>query len=467
MGDLRKIHGPFSAYDKDQKMRFCFTSVALVFSLTAMASSVATAATFPVDVKGTYLFVDNDSFAEFPEPRPEGDRARAPTTIDITDAAPPGERLAFRQIGSLNNGVEEVDQMTGVFRSADGSFLAPASGGNQNTFFSFPTSPRGLPTDISQDFFIGKDVTIATVPVGATSVSFTHPDSFYRDNVSLGFGVEVFDFEDVVSNSVTPVTNSTASNGQVSQMNATFKPNAGFSLDDAALLGGFKSFAWVSYVLSDTGFSACLSGQRTAGCEKLSSLQDQNGNLPTLPHIDPIPGGYQYQRDVGQTVDLLPFYDNLGEEIILDDSLVFSDAPLGLSNSTMTFRTLLSGVTDANDPTLILLPGTWFEWTVSTGAYDDTLIDFILRAPGNSVPDVDIETVIAFQMLDPSVDFGNVEKTLFLDGGVDILGNFALTGVTPIPLGSSIFLLSTSIVMIFIRSVFWPGIRRNISSKIA
>ena len=121
-------------------------------------------------------------------------------------------------------------------------------------------------------------------------------------------------------------------------MFATFSPNFGFTLNEAAILGGFDHFNWFQVVLEYPGF-----------------LIDHAGLPVFAPFVDPPPGGF-----INQPADYLPFYWDEGDDprldpelllesnISLDRILEFSDFPGNTfvipSINHMSFITTLVGV---------------------------------------------------------------------------------------------------------------------------
>lgn len=145
---------------------------------------------FQVDPLGTYLFVD-----------PVIDTANSATSVSLDQLGlKPGDFIGFKANGAINPNYDDdprpdyYKNMVAVFSAADGSFLSP---GPKNLVFrpvTPVTTPRGIPTDIPEDFFIPEDFTIAQIPKNATSILFASPDSKYFDNVDQGddFGVTIY-----------------------------------------------------------------------------------------------------------------------------------------------------------------------------------------------------------------------------------------------------------------------------------
>ena len=145
-----------------------------------------------VNPQGTYYFVDTvGGYA------PDGvflqDRKVDPTTLDLTSLyndpninLRSGDFLQLQSVGASLPGpgwFESETNLVAVFRDINGNFLYP---GDEGEFYSVPTPatyPRGIPTDIPQDFWIPQDhAENLQVPQGATNIAFSVPDSYFTDN---------------------------------------------------------------------------------------------------------------------------------------------------------------------------------------------------------------------------------------------------------------------------------------------
>ncbi len=197
----------------------------------------------------------------------------------------------------------------------------------------------------------------------ASSLSFT------ESSVST---IEI-SFDEVFRNSV---DYSVASNG--TGMLATFTPNLGLTLEEAADIGGYDHFNWLQIITKDTIFPIYS-----------ESLRDMNGDLPSVPYIDAPLGGYAYQIDACNprfpVRDGLPWYldESIGPSspipgwcgqggtyLELNEStfgLTFEDWPNALSD--IEFLTALVGVNQDGSGEIIGTEGTIFRWL-----YDGSLL---------------------------------------------------------------------------------------------
>lgn len=79
---------------------------------------------------------------------------------------------------------------------------------------------------------------------------------------------------------------------------ATFSTKPGYTLDQAAKLGEFDHFNWLSLVTDATYLDKCVAAGRPEDCK---ALMKQDGNLPitdpSQTFFDPVKGGFQYQVD--------------------------------------------------------------------------------------------------------------------------------------------------------------------------
>lgn len=137
---------------------------------------------FKIDPQGTYLYVD-----------PSFDVKVAPTRVSLAELSldpqkplPPGDFICLKVEGAIQpfrGAGDYYNPTAAVFVGNGGSFLAPGLKSLVWSQTTNPTWPRGLATDIPQDFFIpSDDFTIAQIPEGATSIYFTLDDALFRDN---------------------------------------------------------------------------------------------------------------------------------------------------------------------------------------------------------------------------------------------------------------------------------------------
>ena len=126
-------------------------------------------------------------------------------------------------------------------------------------------------------------------------------------------------FEDIVRGSVSAY----ADRG----MHATFQPNFGFGLEEAARLGNFDHFNWVQFVEEDSllqDLSHPLHGQHSQG------LQTMNGPS-VVRFVDPAPGGFYYMTELAGAPGRFPVADRnvayYDEEYNFPDGF-FGDPPL-------------------------------------------------------------------------------------------------------------------------------------------
>ena len=154
-----------------------FTCFAMCLLLSGGAASAQT--TIPVDVLSAYLHLDPADLANPAQP------------IDLASMGlVPGYVIGLECAGDWNAGPggDVQTNLLGVF-SSDASLLAPSllhrvpgaiDGGSYN--FSGSTWPGGEPTDIPEDFLIGRPGISIKIPPGATRLFVTPADIYYRDN---------------------------------------------------------------------------------------------------------------------------------------------------------------------------------------------------------------------------------------------------------------------------------------------
>lgn len=151
---------------------------------------------FRVDPKGTYLFTDRASGHPWgPDNANSATRLNFNTIPGIT--LKEGDIISLQCVGAsiwypgsgdvLNYG------LLGVFVGAEG-FLFPGPGTTAPPLVTIPTVPRNFPTDIPQDRYIPNEGPVNfEIPFGATGMSFSVHDGYFRDNSDPNgdFGVEV------------------------------------------------------------------------------------------------------------------------------------------------------------------------------------------------------------------------------------------------------------------------------------
>lgn len=179
-------------------------------------------------------------------------------------------------------------------------------------------------------------------------------------------------------------------------MLAHFTPGRGCTLADVAKAFGYDHFNWLNVVVKDTFLSTPWTcGFFTAACLK---LRDQHGNLPQVPYIDPLLGGYQFEVD--QCAATTPAADFPIHDAFLwywDEALVnpdcspvgnligahtlptrlnFADAPRTLCTFDLGFETYLVGVSaQGQRGEIIASPGTHFRWEYITDLFKpDTVV---------------------------------------------------------------------------------------------
>ena len=283
-------------------------------------------------------------------------------------------------------------------------------------------------------------------------------------------------FEEVVSNSVKTmlVTRKFDVNGEERAglfLEADFKPNFDFTLEQAAQLGGYDHFNWLSVVTKDPllenpgpgPFPECTSLTR----DSFDCLTDVHGNLPRPPYFDPVRGGYKYQTvDFGHPFpvrDDLPWY--LDEQFTKDgkrvtpgsglktvlvantldsnggssaDTLQFFAAPTG----PIEFLTELVGVFPDGSGQLLNEPNTIFRWKVS----GDGMIKVLDNFDPSIVPDATPQ-ILGFITL---ADFTSDELNLLTQEGISIRG---------VPEPHTFLLLASGLAFLF--GTRWIGARKR------
>lgn len=135
--------------------------------------------TIPVDVHAAYLHID------------PADTANSAVAINLGSLGLlPGYTIGLECAGDWNAGPggDVQTNLLGVF-STDATLLGPTllhrvpgalNAGLSN--FSGGTWPSGEPTDIAEDFLIGKPGVTVVIPPGASNLFVTPADIYYRDN---------------------------------------------------------------------------------------------------------------------------------------------------------------------------------------------------------------------------------------------------------------------------------------------
>lgn len=150
-----------------------------------------------VDPKGTFLYVDEVYDIKCDPKRV----SLAEMSLDPERPLKPGDFIGFKVEGTFVYGSDPIyldisKNLIAVFVKSDGSPIMPGSKSLVVLEPTLPTWPRGLPTDILQDFFITDDFTIAQIPEEAVAILFAVPDVIYRDNSDPNgdFGVRIYPY---------------------------------------------------------------------------------------------------------------------------------------------------------------------------------------------------------------------------------------------------------------------------------
>lgn len=133
-----------------------------------------------VTPKGTYLRVH-----PLDEAGPPSRFDLLPLIEDPEILLKPGNLIGLRQVGAIQNtytewgGQDNIANLLGVFYGGN-SFISP--GPNGTTFRVVSEPNMGLPTDISEDFYIPSSTIYAEVPEGAQEILFSLNESVWYDN---------------------------------------------------------------------------------------------------------------------------------------------------------------------------------------------------------------------------------------------------------------------------------------------
>lgn len=208
---------------------------------------------------------------------------------------------------------------------------------------------------------------------------------------SLVVHVNLPTFWDLLDNSVTtsvtsPVNELLGISLTHEDMTATFSPNFGYSLNQAARFGKFNHFNWLSVVVADPELALPFAGTLFPG------LKNMQGKLPTVPYVDPVFGGYQYEladcEKIG-TANSFPVRDSLpwywdetysftcqkasppsivpeirGKEVVPNPyTLKFEDMPSGVAGLPIDFETCLAGVNADGTGVVFGNTNTCFQWS--------------------------------------------------------------------------------------------------------
>jgi len=340
-----------------------------------------------IDPLGTWLKVDT----QLPKEQGGPDSKHNPTKVSLAPyKVKEKDILAIRITGAFSYGKGFPDDGTGTLGAFVGSgsaIIAPDSSMSPGEIGTIATCPRNLGTDVKGDFFLGTNWTFAALPKSAKSLMVGPHDCFWKDNSDPNgdYKVEIQTLKSIISKSITwNLTNDT--------LTASFVPNAKMTLVDAARLGGYDHFNFISMVIEYTTIGS--NGKRVrislADCagSAYDLIKNQNGDCPfnkdrkkPLVFFDPIYGGYKYQTDAfGKPFpvrDSLPWYldevyANNGskgpptqlQQSTEDANLKFSDQPGSGAEfvDEVTFLTALVGVKSNKTGDLLLADGTMYQW---------------------------------------------------------------------------------------------------------
>lgn len=276
-------------------------------------------------------------------------------------------------IGGAVNGVRSVAGGTDDFVMAFPGFHVIGD----SPVFAYTTSTMqsSLPEMIIPSVPVWPNPTSTPLSIAYTRIVFSYESV---PSLEADSPAPFSSFEEVISNAVQQPTVVLNSEGHVG-IKTNFIPNDGYTLLEAASLGGYDHFNWEQIVVKDDVLSSPFA--QLIG----NPLRDQYGNLPTVPYIDGPAGGYAYQADACGTPfpvrdDLRWYWDerysflNCAEEdppVIKSEidgllsssptSLLFEDWPDTPFGYDLSFCTYLAGVR-ADGTGDVLDNGTGFCW---------------------------------------------------------------------------------------------------------
>lgn len=200
-GDGATYTTPYSSIDHTYQAAGAYTVSMTVKDQHGASSTISTVVTLEekevsfflhVNPQGTYYFVDTVGGLQ-----PNGyflqDKKITPTALNLSSLyndpninLRPGDFIKLQSVGAEDPGPgwdEAETNLAAVFRDSNGGFLYPGPQGEFYTIITPPTYPRGIQTDILQDFWIPQDhAEVLQVPQGAADIAFSVPDSYFADN---------------------------------------------------------------------------------------------------------------------------------------------------------------------------------------------------------------------------------------------------------------------------------------------
>ena len=259
----------------------------------------------------------------------------------------------------------------------------------QSAFITAPHAETGIAFDgtdfLTSDIYNDRiDVWNGTTGKFIRSLSLQKPGQLIED-LSVNYAQRpdtngAPTMAELFSKSVHP----TALNGSgAPSITATFHPNLGYSLKQAAQLAGYDHFNWLQIVTRDDALSYPYPLINRG-------MKDQNGDLPSVPYFDPVAGGYQYQVKSCPQGTTFPVADNLpwywDEKytflcapsspssppearsigvVTTSKTLQFEDKPSTPFGLRADFFTALAGIYPNGTGDILDFPGTIFDWTYS------------------------------------------------------------------------------------------------------